>query len=437
MSQPNPSNYPQNLPPPPPAGNTPEDWRRQYEEYQRAAPQTTAADIEGALDEGKGSGISGGELLPVFSPSKEGMYHIRILPRFDTPAAWWLTAELYSFGPQGLPRGFSPKVFGTPDVFDDWICLQFPYDENNKICMDYRKLRPKRRVLALCLIRHTTGYEGHEYDPNQIHILNLPLKKSGWEDYFEPHIKQMAAAGYFNPVDIHNGFDAVFRVRGKQRNRVYCDFQFVNVQQPTPVFQDMAHFERIMDQQYRPLHHAYHRLSDEDMQKWIDYFRDCVDMVRSNPHLHVDPQEPACKLAADQWWRNGGGAPAQGAYPYPSQQPQMSHGGPPSIQALPPPVSVPGMPPVNPAHAGAAPFNPQMPARPQTPPAPTMPTPTAPPMPPPAQSPTPSMMPPPPPMQPAQTQQPQPPPPPAGYPYPTPPGAPPAPNGQPQPPWRQ
>lgn len=367
----------------------PFNYQAAFDNYQNAVAggAASAEATKAAVDANNASDIDMGNVIPMFNPTDEGQYVVRVLPRFDCPSQWWQTVQQYTYGPVGLTRGLSPSVFGERDEFKDYIDASFPYDKDNKVSTDYRKLRPKKRVLCMVMVRHYQGYKGESYDPNTIYVWSIPYFKSGFQDFFEPTINAMAlqrdptTGAPVNPVDPNVGFDLTFQITGKKWDRKTLGVNFLSGQ-PGPILPDMNLFGQLFNDQlcaggqFMTLEQTFKRMTQEDCREYIEYYRSSVEMVQMAPHLHVDPGNAQCKAAADQWVRNQQAGPQQQQQTMPTAPPPMAGAVPPNMAgggpAMPPPphapqAPVPAAPPAAPMADPSAP-PPQMAGLPMPPP---------------------------------------------------------------------
>lgn len=305
-----------------------------------------------------------GALVPIFKASKIGKYTVRIWPNLPPPNPedqkswdaskayqWWFLANLYDFMPAGLARGFSPKTFGQPDAFEDWLKANVPYDKDDDVSKEFwQTLLPKKRVLAWVLVRNTPGYE-----PNKLYLWSLAYLKVGFQVAVEPAIREWAGYNY-NPVDLNAGFDSYFEVIGEKRNWQMTGFRWMNQQQPGPAC-DPQLMRYLYETQYRPLGKTHKVVSQDQLAAMIEYFKPIVEMSLTDPAAHVKPTDPNAHAKAVHWAK----ARAQHYAMSGSQTPANL---PPATMPVPPLPTTPQ----SPAHSSGTPFNGQtMPAFPAPP----------------------------------------------------------------------
>lgn len=325
------------------------------EQWQNQVATQNAETVQNALDEGKAADFDQGNIMPLADLSVEGQYLIRIWPRFDAGLQWWFDAKQYMTSPQGLKRGFSPITFGEPDPFNDYISGSFPYDKENRINSDFRQLRPRDRVLCIVQFREAQGFITGKNEPNKLYVLSMPRKKNGFEDYVQPQITKWATAGA-NPVDLWNGYDAVFQVSGKEMNKkTPALFEFVG--HPGPANAD-PNLTQALYEQYMLLSESFYKLTPEDLQAMIDWWKPVVEHSLANPMGYVCVSNPRmygqAKAAAEQYMRGGGGTPPA----LPTDAVQQ-----PPVQPMAPPMGQPqmGQPPAalpDPSTPMSAPYSP-------------------------------------------------------------------------------
>ncbi len=324
---------------------TAQEWAEYYRQN-RGQQTYSGEDIGGAID--SSDGFDTGATLPEFLP-KSGGVQLRVLPRFDNQQQYWLDGYLYMYLPQGLKRGYSPKVLGRPDLFDDWISNAFPYSETDPINRAFGGLRPKQRTVFLVIPRSSPDKPLPEgIDPNKVHIWHIPRHKCGFLDHVSPEIKRWAEHGV-NPVDIDSGFDCAFAVTGKGRNMIFGQgFRFVGVdgQQAGPIMPTREQVDAIINQ-WKPLTEAYRVLTDEDLQNMKDWWEPVVEMIMSDRSSFIDFSQDLRKAGElkvkAQYWKSG--SPTTVAMPPQSQAAQPPQGATPPMPPQAPPAPPAGVPP--------------------------------------------------------------------------------------------
>lgn len=257
-----------------------QNWQEAAQQYQQAMQNADASGaINKALD-AMDNQYDNGNNMPVFVAKEENAtYQIRILPNFDTPYQWWLDAAIYDYHPPGLPAGFSPSVAGGMDPFDNWLRGTIPYDEDGKnpVQNAFKGCFSSKRALALVLVRT----QHKDIDNSQIHVWSMPIKKGGFKHVIEPVIRHWGVH-MMQQVDLYGGREATFMVVGKGLQRTLANFQWVG--DPCMALEQNA-LAHIMETQYMPLHQTFRQLTEEDMQKYVEYYAPIAEAFLDNPQL--------------------------------------------------------------------------------------------------------------------------------------------------------
>lgn len=329
-----------------------QNWQEQAQAYQQAMQNADASGaINKALD-AMANQFDNGNNMPVFVAKEENAtYQVRILPNFDTPYQWWLDAAIYDYHPQGLPAGFSPIVAGGMDPFDAWLRATIPYDDEGKnpVQQAFRGCFSSKRALSLVLIRS----QHKDIDNSQLHVWSLPIKKGGFKHVVEPVIRHWGVHMMSN-VDIYQGREVTFSVVGKGFQRTIANFQWVG--DPCMALEQTA-LAHIMETQYMPLHQTFRQLTEEDMQKYIEYYSPIAEAFLDNPQLaqsFIGPQSrgarmPNARQMALQYLQSKAGTVSAGSTVAPptsfgSVSPQQPQSLPQAPTAAPPVPSVPSLP---------------------------------------------------------------------------------------------
>lgn len=224
-----------------------------------------------------------GARVPIFIAKEQKTHNIRILPNLYDPTQFWQIAFLYSFQPPTLNKGFSPKTFKKPDIFDEWLRATIPYSKvETPLNKAFRSCFSQRRVLIWVLIRST-----HEnIDNNKLYIWNMPFKQGGWETVVAPVVKQWVTISP-SPWDLKDGREATFTVVGTDRDRKIAAFNWIGNPCPICPAQKWNMFIKTLQDEYKPFEQTYNVLTDDDLKAYIDYYEPIAEAFILNPELAI------------------------------------------------------------------------------------------------------------------------------------------------------
>lgn len=272
-----------------------------FEEAQRAwaqqQHQVDPSQVAQSLDK-TGDTFDTGLKIDKFDYSKEGFYQIRIWPRFEHPGPeFWLPVYFYGYQPSpSMPRGLSPKTFGQVDAFEAWVNDHFPYDKNSDITREWRSCLPGYRIWMLVQVRGMLNQNWQlvplqDIDPNKLYLWDIPYHKQGFKDAIDPALRQVyAQLQGQNPIDLNNGYDAIFNVRGQKRERTINNFQFLTQNGPQ-VAGDPQTLAWIYENHYKSLSECSDVLTEDDVQKIIEYFEPIAMVSKKYPQRHQNPKD--------------------------------------------------------------------------------------------------------------------------------------------------